>query len=77
VQGEELAGELDYQEVQDDYDKPDDEEGWVAPEIFADVDLIVNFSGGYHIDDLQPDEQVEDKGKMARIVIACKPSIQR
>ena len=77
MQGEELAGELDDQEVQDDYDKPDDEEGWVAPEVFADVDLIVNFSGGYHIDDLQPDEQVEDESKVTRIIIAYKPSDKR
>ena len=69
VQGEELASELDDQEVQDDDNKPDAYESWVAPEVLADVEFIVDLSRGYHVDDLQPDEQVEDESQVARILV--------
>jgi len=69
VQGEELASELDDQEVQDDDNKPNAYESWVCPEVFAEVELIVDLSGGYHVGDLQPDEQVEDESQVARILV--------
>ena len=65
MQGEELSSELDDQEVQDDDNKPDAYESWVCPEVFAEVELIVDLSGGYHVGDLQPDEQVKDESQVA------------
>jgi len=68
MQGEELASELNDQEVNDNDNHPDAQESWISPEVFADVELIVDFSGGYHVYNLQPDKQVEDESQVARIL---------
>ena len=64
----EPACELDDQEVNDNDNRPDAPESWISPEVFADVQLIVYFSGGYHVYNLQPDEQVEDESQVTRIL---------
>lgn len=70
VQGEEGASVLDNAEVHRNDDHPDDQEGRVGPETVADVQFVVNLSGGDHVDDLEPDEQVEDEGHVSgRITI--------
>lgn len=77
VQGEEFASELDDQEIQDDDNSPDAQESWVAPEVLANVEFIVDLPGGYHVDDLQPDEQVEDESQVARILIVSVVLLNR
>ena len=72
VKTEEVTSVLDDQEVDDNDDNPNDEEGNVVEEALADVDLVVDFSGGEHVDNLKPDEQVEDEGHVTgRITIGA------
>ncbi len=65
MQGEERSSVLDDQEVDGNDKNPDDEEGRVGEETVADVELIMDLSSGKHVDDLEPDEQVEDKGHVS------------
>lgn len=65
MQREELASVLDDQEVDDDDDDPDDQEGRVVKETIAEVLFVMNLPGGNHINDLEPDEKVEDEGHVS------------
>lgn len=40
----------------------------MVEDALEDVDLIMNLSGGYHVEDLQPYKEIEYKGHMARTV---------
>jgi hypothetical protein len=62
MQGEERARELNDEEVHNDNDDPDNEEGWVVEEASADVLLVMDLPCGDHVDDLEPNEEVEDEG---------------
>jgi len=59
---EEVAAELNDEEVDSNDDNPDKDETGVAKEVFEDVNFIVDLSGNNHVDNLKPDEQVEDEG---------------
>ena len=58
---EELSSVLDNKEVDNDNDNPDDEESNVVKETLANVNLVMDLPCGDHVDDLKPDEQVEDE----------------
>ena len=64
MQREESSSVLNDKEVDHNDDNPDDEEGWVVKEATADVDLVVDLPRSNHVNDLEPDEQVEDEGHM-------------
>jgi len=68
MEREESAGELDDHEVNHDDEHPDDEEGGVGKEAVAQVFLVVDLSGGKHVHDLEPDEQIEDESHVTRRV---------
>lgn len=73
---EEVASVLDDQEVDDNDDNPNDEESNVVEEALADVDLVVDLSGGKHVDNLEPDEQVENEGHVTgRITIGANANL--
>ena len=74
VKGEECTGELDDHEVDANDGNPDEKEGGVSKKALADVKLVVNLSSGDHVDNLEPDEEVEDEGHMARAVDSNKVS---
>jgi len=59
---EEVTSELNDEEVDSNNDNPDKDESGVAEEVFEDVNFIVDLSGSNHVDNLEPDEQVEDEG---------------
>ena len=68
VQGEERACELNDEEVHSDDDDPDNKEGWVVKETSANVLLVMDLPCGDHVDDLEPNEEVEDKGHVTASV---------
>ena len=68
MQGEERARELNDEEVHNDDDDPDNEEGWVVEEASADVLLVMDLPCGDHVDDLKPNEEVEDEGHVTASV---------
>jgi len=59
---EEVTSELDNEEVDNNNDNPDQDESRVFKEAVAKVDFVMDLSGGNHVDNLKPDEQVEDEG---------------
>ena len=61
MQREEGASELDNQEIDHYDDHPDDEECRVCKEAIAEVELVVDLAGSNHVDDLEPDKQIEDE----------------
>lgn len=63
---EELSRELRDQELTDEDDDPDRDKHGVGEETTANVDLVINFSGGNHVEDLHHNENVEENGKVAR-----------
>jgi len=65
VEREERASILNDKEVDHDNDYPDDQEGWIVEEALANVQLVMNLSGSNHVNDLKPDEQIEDECHMA------------
>lgn len=65
MQREESTGVLNNEEVDDNDNNPDDQESDVVEETVADVLLVMNLPGGNHVNDLEPDEQVEDESHMA------------
>jgi hypothetical protein len=65
VKLEEGASVLDNAEIHSNDDQPDDQEGRVGEEAVAEVLFVVDLSGGDHVDDLEPDEQVEDEGHVS------------
>ena len=68
MKGEEGAGELNDEEVHSDDNDPDDEEGWVVKETSAEVLLVMDLPCGDHVDDLQPNEEVEDESHVTASV---------
>ena len=62
MQREERSSVLNDKEVDHNDDNPDHEEGWVVKEATADIDLVVDLPRSNHVNDLEPDEQVEDEG---------------
>ena len=69
VEREEGTSELNDQEVDSDNNYPDDKEHRVVEEALAEVNLIMDLPGGNHVDDLEPDEEVEDEGHVSGRVI--------
>ena len=69
VEREEGTSELNDEEVDSNDDYPDDEEHRVVEEAIADVLLVMDLSGGNHVNNLEPDEEVEDEGHVAGRVI--------
>lgn len=61
VQREERSSVLNDKEVDHDDDNPDHEERRIVKEATADVFLVVNLPRSNHVNDLEPDEQVEDE----------------
>ena len=66
VQLEEGTSVLDNQVVDDDNNDPDDEESGVVEEVGEDVFLVVDLPCSNHVDNLEPDEQIEDESHVAR-----------
>ena len=65
MQREEGASVLDNAEVDSNDDEPDNDEGGVGEEVLAQVQLVVNLPSSDHVDNLEPDEKVEDEGHVA------------
>ena len=61
MQREESSSELNDQEVDHDDQNPDDQESGISEESIANVELVMDLSSGKHVNNLEPDEQVEDK----------------
>ena len=70
VQCEELSRELNDEEVHDYDNDPNYEEGRVVEEACANVDLVMNLPRCDHVNDLKPDEQVEDEGHVTARVFS-------
>ena len=66
VELEEGTSELNDQEVDSNDDHPDDNEGRIIEEPSAEVELIMDLPGTNHVDDLEPNEEIEDEGHVAR-----------
>ena len=76
MQLEEGTSVLDNQVVDNNNDDPDDEESWVSEEVGENVQLIMDLPCGNHVDNLQPDEKVEDESHVARGISINSISLQ-
>lgn len=72
MEREEGARVLDDKEVDTHNDDPNDEEHGVAEETIENVFLVVDLLRSNHVNDLEPDKQVENEGHVARIILINK-----
>ena len=65
MDGDESAEELCTEALNDDDDCPNDHESWVREDTLKDINLIIDFSGANHVENLHENEEIEDDGEVS------------
>lgn len=73
----ESTEELGAANLEDHNDTPDNEESRIGTNAIEDVDLIVDFSRAYHVEDLHEHKQVEHNREVARRRVTDQGLIHR